>query len=319
MPYRRPSSLSPAPEAPVTAVPAPPAPDTADGAAEDTVQFTPERLKPHAKTRQRLKEEDPGSLAGVEQEARTHALRTINGLRMVAPAMRLALRQETDPDKQAECFTTLMTRAHAFAVEGCQRLKLDPTQDRNRWAIAMFERLFVTTFAEGEVPEGIPAALFDAALTAASPRGEDNIVPEPLEATALVRRGLVTGLGELIREQVRFNFFRPHAAEDLRTMAQLLVDDVEEIMAAHVQPLTPEHERQTLMAALLEEGGQLMAQAWHLEAQKAEAAFRTRSKDQMERWRRTTPEGLSLKQVQTAFRQQMARLGKLMREPRGRR
>lgn len=317
MPYRRPSSPAPAP-VPAEA-PAPP-PSTADQAGSDpTLRFSPDGLKPNAQTRERLREEDPGSLRTAEQESRARALRTINGLRMVAPALRQSVSQSEDPAKQAEYFLALMEKAKTFATQGCQHLDLDPTQDRNRWAIAMFERLFVTAFADGEVPEGVAPALFGAALAAAEPRGHDNIIPEQLEATALVRQGVIRGMGGVVRAQMNFSFFRPHPDEDLHRLAQLLIDCVERIMAEHVQPLTGEHERQTMMAALLEEGGEVMALAWNAEAAKAREALRGRPKEMMERWRRANPEGLPLEPVENHFRQQMARLSKLMKEPKGRR
>jgi hypothetical protein len=292
---------------------------TLDPGAETGVDYSPVKLSQDAKAKERLIKQDPGSLAQVEQLARSHALRTLNGLRVIAPVLRQAFESASTPEKQAANFTISMNRARAFALQGCQYLDLDSTLDKNRWAVAMFERAFIVAFAEGDVPENVAEALFKSALAQADPRGQDSIVPDRKEDSTVVRQALIAGLSQVVCEQARFGFFRPDAGADIQLLGQLLVDSAEQVLDAHVLPMTADLERQSMLAALIEEGGRLMAQAWRLEAVKAQASMKSRTKDQMQRWATVNPHGLPLDHVMLSFRQQMAVLSKLMKVPRPRR
>lgn len=317
MPFNHAPAASSGTSAPAEPVSSPRAEDpSADGVA-----FSADRLRRDAKARDGVKNQDPGSLAQVEQQARAHLLRTLNGLRVIAPALRQAVDSASDEQQQAERFTTIMSRARDFALQGCAYVDLDPTLDMNRWALAMFERAFITAFAQGEVPEQVGEALFRSALDQAGERGQDSIVPDREEDTTVIRKALVRGLSHLIIEQSQFDFFRPDPAADIQAMAQLLTDSAEQVMVSHVQPLTADLERQSLLAGLVEEGGRLLAQAWRQEAVKAKASMRSSlpSKDAMERWKRANTTGLPLDNVIKVFRLQMARLSQLMKVPRPRR
>lgn len=283
------------------------------------VAYSADALHQDRKARDRLKQQDPGAVDQHEQLARTHALRTLNGLRMIAPALREALQAGSAQEAQAERLVDLIKQAHAFAVQGCAYLDLDPELDKNRWAVAMLERLYTTTFADQPPTVPVAEAVYKAALKVAADRGEDRVVPPVLEETALVRQALVRGMGPVLREQAAFPFFRPDAAADIDWAAQLLVDACEQVMAEHVLPMTGDSERQTMLASLLEEGGQLLAQAWRTEADLAKASVRSRSKEQMTRFLQANPAGLPLDRVAHNFRQQMARLSRLMKVPRPRR
>lgn len=285
----------------------------------DGVEYSSAALRQDSKARDRLKQQDPGSLDQHEQLARTHALRTLNGLRMIAPALREALTAATSQEAQVAHLVELVKSAHAFAVQGCQYLDLDPTLEKNRWAVAMLERVFTTTFADQPPSLPVAEAVYKLALEAAAERGEERVVPPTLEESTLVRQALVRGMGPLLREQSAFAFFRPDPAADIEWAAQLLVDACEQVMAEHVLPLTADSERQTMLASLIEEGGRLLAQAWHVEAELAQQSVRSRSKEQMARFLQANPAGLPLDRVAQNFRQQMARLSRLMKVPRPRR
>lgn len=297
----------------------PSAPAAEEGAPADGVAYSASALRQDGKARSKLAQQDPGALAQHEQLARTHALRTLNGLRMIAPALREAVSGAANQEEQSARFVELIRTAHAFAVRGCQYLDLDPALDKNRWAVAMLERLYTTTFADRAPEASIAESLYKLAIEAAAERGEDRVVPPVVEDTTLVRQALVRGMGPVVREQVAFPFFRPDAAADIDWAAQLLMDACEQVMAEHVLPLTGDSERQTMLASLLEEGGLLLAQAWRLEAELAKASVRSRSKEQMTRFLQANPSGLPLDRVAQAFRQQMARMSRLMKVPRPRR
>lgn len=305
----------PKPSAPAPAVPAPSEP--APGG--EGVVYAASKLSQDKSARDRLKHQDPGALAQTEQLARTHALRTLNGLRVIAPALRQAIEGDQIPEQQAERFTHTMNKAREFALQGCTYLDLDSTLDKNRWAIAMFERAFIVAFAQDEIPQSVHEAIFRAALIQAGERGQDSIVPDRQEDSTVVRQALVTGMSQVVCEQAKFSFFRPDPAADIEALAQLLVDSAEQVLDTHVQPMTADLERQSMLAALIDEGGRLMAQAWRLEAVKAHASMKARTKDQMARWAQVNPAGLPLDHVMLSFRQQMARLSQLMKVPRPRR
>lgn len=283
------------------------------------VTFAQDKLHRNASVRDKLKKQDPGSLAQAEQLARAHALRTLNGLRVIAPALRQALEGALTAEQQAEQFTATMGRARSFANQGCAYMDLDATLDKNRWAVAMFERAFIAAFAEGKVPDSVGEALFRVALEQAGERGQESIVPDHKEDSTVIRQALIMGLSHVICEQARFNFFRPDPAADVEMLAQLLIDSAEQVLDAHVQPMTADLERQSMLSALIEEGGRLMAQAWKLEAIKAQVPTKSRSRDEMARWMKLNPTGLPLDHVMLSFRQQMARLSQLMKVPRTRR
>jgi hypothetical protein len=280
--------------------------------------YTEAGLRQDQGKRKRMTQVDPGQVASAEQMARQAALRTLNGLRVIAPALRYAVGTGRTAEAQATAFADFMAKARAFAVAGATALDLEPDNDRNRWAIGMLERAYMEASPKAPLTEGLGQALLQAALAAASERGQDSQVPEPLSDPTALRVALVRGMTPVIVAQQAFNFGRPHLDDDLADVAQRLIDGAMAVLAEQVDPMTADHERQTMVMALIEEGGRLMAQAWETEARIANSLFTQRGVNR-DAWRRANPGGFPLTAVYDRFRQQMATFSKLLKTLRPRR
>lgn len=285
--------------------------------AGDGVMYDAAALHQDATVVNRKLRQDPAKFASDEKQARQHVLRTLNGLRVIAPALSQALAGEGDEAAQSARFTAIMAGAREFAEAAAQDLELDPTQDRNRWAIGMLERAYMELSGGTEVT--MAPQLRQAALEAAAKSGQESQVPEALGEVSTITLALIKAMPPVARAQARFSFYRPDPGQDLRDMAQLVLDAGTQVLQTIVDPVTPAHERQKLLVALVEEGGRLLADSWDHMAKIALRMMKVRTQAELEVWRRAKPEGLPLAQVEGRFRQQMATLGQLIKAPRKRR
>lgn len=278
---------------------------------EAGISYDASVMQQDAKLARQRNRQDPAHLAQEEKIHRQTVLRTLNALRVIAPALRQAVNQGETEEAQSALFVKTLGAAREFAEEVAQTMDLDPSQERNRWAVGMLERAYMEA-GEGQ-PLAWGKALQKVSLQAAEERGQESQVPAFLDDQNAALLALVRALPPVIRAQAEFNYFRPDAQQDLLQMGQLIVDVATQLTLRTVDPLTPSHDRQVLFVALVEEGGRVLADSWNHLAKVAQRMARGRTQAEMESWRRAKPEGLPLEQVEARFRQQMATLGQLLK------
>ncbi len=283
------------------------------------VSYPAEVTQPSAAHHKKLARQDPGRISTATQRARQDALRTLNGLRIVAPALRVACANTSSQEDQVAAFTAMMANANAFAVSTCPSIGMDPSKETDRWAVGMLERAFIEAGAPQQLSTQSAQSLRTLAIASAKTVAMDGFTPDPDEtAASALRIGLVRGMGKVCAAHQRFDFLRNDADDDMATSAQHLVDQACAIVASRVNALAPASERRSLMLALVEEGGEIMAQCWDQEAALAIRAMKGRTREAIATWRHANPNGLPLTPVFDRFRRQMARLSKLLATPRPR-
>jgi hypothetical protein len=247
-----------------------------------------------------------------EDNARVAALRTMNAVRMLGPVLSKVAAEGGSDEDQAYRFSSLMEKTHGLAVDAALVLGFTPTDERDRWALNVLERTFADVLSKNlEEPSGRQVVRSLAA--AAKSRATDIPIYQDIGEDVSLTMARIQAMGPVLRAQAAFDFARPKD-QTIAEVLGCLDDEVVKAMEALVEPLAGAPERRTLFSVLSQEGGELMAEAWHHEAAKAIAALRKKTLAEREAWKKANPQGLPIETVLARFRQQMGRLVKLTRQ-----
>jgi hypothetical protein len=259
---------------------------------------------------QSLEAKDPGALETVEESARIRAMKQINAARIVAPALRAAISGEMEDDARVALFMSITQRSRLCAEGVLKVLGYDPSDRFQRWIVNGMERATVNLCVSGDVPS--PALLTAFANAIDSRRDQKQPWAEFSQDTACAL-ALARALAPVLAAQERFDFFRDKEADLERIRSSLLRTAAIGVQEA-CDPLTRTAERQTVFAVFIEEGGQMLADLWSRDTQRAQRAMQQQTKAQVEAWRKANPNGFPLETLFAAFEQQMARLIRLSKQ-----
>lgn len=293
---------------PVVSSPAvPPTPDTLVPESGPNLSF----LNPDRKALDELEAHNPQGVALAQEDARVKALRVMNAVRTLGPAIGAALALGGEDEQQAQRFVETMGLAHTLALDAASALDLDPTLNKNRWALNMLERVFVegltASMMQGRGPGHPGTSLARIVMQAATDRAMDKPEYHPLPTHLNVSLALMQAMGPVMFEQQAFDFHRDRD-EDLRSLAKLLMDKASEAVLELVDPLTREEDRATVFQVLVDEGGKALAGCWKLEGGKLQATLQQKSQLEIDKMLSARPNGFPLDTVLEQFEQQFRRL-----------
>lgn len=259
-----------------------------------------------------IERRQPSNFSRAENEARVKAVRSINAIRLLSPALRAALDAGPEEEAQVNRFTQLMDQANQSAAEAVVTLGLTPDKPRDRWAMNVLERVFVEALAGPPTHTPSPglARLVSVAGEARAVVNPDADKPS-LPLSPAIRLSLIKALMPVWRAQTEFDFFRQDQSADLHEAASRLLDQTLLAVKTLVDPLTADDERLSVFRAVLEESGTMLAHAWHTETVKARRVLEGRSAADLKRWRASNPSGFPLEKVWLEFETQMGRLVRL--------
>lgn len=304
--FVKPSAPAAPAQAPAAVAPTPVTEATAPVSGPD-LSF----LKPDRKALDELESHNPQGVGLAQEDARTKALRVMNAVRTLGPAIGAALALGGEDEQQAQRFVETMGLAHTLALDAAQALDLDPTLNKNRWALNMLERVFVegltASMVQGRGPGHPGTSLAAIVMKAALDRAMDKPEYHPLPAHLNVSLSLMQAMSPVMFEQQAFDFYRDRD-EDLRSLAGLLMEKAGEGVLELVDPLTREEDRATVFQVLVDEGGKALAGCWKLEATKLHATLQQKSQVEIDKLLSSRPNGFPLDNVLEQFEQQFRRL-----------
>lgn len=260
---------------------------------------------------------NPLALADHEEMARSKALKVMNTIRTLGPAINRALAHSDKDDEQAQYLITMTDLTQKMAKETAEVMGINHTYAGNRWMLNVLERTYMEALPDDMLQEGsIGVKMIKAIYQVASEREQeksDRDIKE-IPMTLSVQLALIKAMSPVLREQNKFDFFRNRDA-DIESISNIIMNSASEAVKESLDPLTKEEDRVIAYKVFVEEAGKSFADCWKLEADKVKEALSSKSAIEVETLLESRPDGLSIDKIITNFENQFRRLKSLTNLP----
>lgn len=260
---------------------------------------------------------NPLALADHEEVARSKALKVMNTIRTLGPAISKALAHSDKDDEQAQYLINMTDLTQKMAKETAEMMGVNHTYAGNRWMLNVLERTYMESLTDDMLQDGtIGPKMIKAVYQVASEREQeksDRDIKE-IPMTLSVQLALIKAMSPILREQNKFDFFRNRDA-DLERISNMIMNSASEALKETLDALTKEEDRVVAYKVFVEEAGKSFADCWKMEADKVREALNSKSAVEVETLLESRPDGLSIDKVITNFENQFRRLKALANLP----
>lgn len=260
---------------------------------------------------------NPLALADHEEMARSKALKVMNTIRTLGPAISRALAYSDKDDEQAQYLVSMTDLTQKMAKETAEVMGVNHTYAGNRWMLNVLERTYMESLPDEMLTEGsIGVKMIKAIYHVASEREQeksDRDIKE-IPITLSVQLALIKAMSPVLREQNKFDFFRNRDA-DIERISNLIMNSASDALKESLDALTKEEDRVVAYKVFVEEAGKSFADCWKMEAEKVKEALDSKSAIEVETLLESRPDGLSIDKIITNFENQFRRLKALANLP----
>lgn len=260
---------------------------------------------------------NPLALADHEEMARSKALKIMNTIRTLGPAISRALAHSDKDDEQAQHLITMTDLTQKMAKETAEVMGVNHTYAGNRWMLNVLERTYMEALPDDMLQEGsigvkMVKAIYQVASEREQEKSDRDIKEIPM--TLSVQLALIKAMSPILREQNKFDFFRNRDA-DLERISNMIMNSASEALKESLDALTKEEDRVVAYKVFVEEAGKSFADCWKMEAEKVNEALSSKSVVEVEALLESRPDGLSIDKIITNFENQFRRLKSLANLP----
>jgi len=253
---------------------------------------------------------NPLAVADYEESARDKALKIMNALRTLGPAVGRAFAYSDKEEEQVEYLIKMTSATHEMAKQMAEQMGVNHSTAGNRWMINVLERTFMEALPDSMIEDGkigsqMIQAIYDVAAEREQEKGTFNIKDVPMKLS--VQLAIVKAMSPVLKEQENFSFYR-NKDTDVSEFANIIMSSAAKAVEETLDPLAREEDRVVAYKVFLEEAGICLAYCWKEEAAKVKEALSLKSKPEVKALLDARPDGLSIDKVISNFEEQFRRL-----------
>lgn len=260
---------------------------------------------------------NPLAMSDYEEAARGKALKVMNTIRTLGPAIGRALAYSDKEDEQAQYLISMTGLTQKMARETAEVMGVNHSYIGNRWMLNVLERAFMEFLPEKMLEDGkIGVKMIEAIYQVAAEREQEKTDRDIKEIpmTISVQLALVKAMSPVLREQNEFDFFR-NRDSDIERISNMIMNSASEALKETLDVLTKEEDRVVAYKVFVEEAGKSFADCWRIEANKVKEAIQSKSVAEVQALLESRPDGLSIDKVINNFENQFRRLKSLANLP----
>lgn len=275
-----------------------------------TAEFINQDFKELAK----IDDENPLAIPQIEADARQRAIQIMNVIRLLSPAISVAMNEEKEDLAQAQLFNNIMNYSHQMALITGRLLGADDKNKFDKWIFNYLERVYSESVCSGKsLRKEINIELVKCIIKKADENKtyKEKFIPLPSDVS--LNMALLKAMTPVIVEQEKFSFFRDKE-KDKDVLVDMIYENCGEMVNDILDPLAKKEERITLFQILSEEAGKILANAWSIEAIKVQNDLSYKTEPEMEALHAAHPDGISLEKVIQRYKSQFRRLCSLSKQ-----
>lgn len=259
-------------------------------------------LQPDAVAMHQLGQTQEQNIPHIQMNARQVALRTMNALRTLSPAIRHAMATQSKSPEQAVLFTEMMQAARTSSNNTLSQLELDPLDRNNQWMVNVLDRVFIEAMTLPLPPAHEPLNIpqIQTLIAHTLHRGMEEQPFGALDDSIKVKTAIIQATRPILLAQMRYDFYRDRDA-DLQYSMEYLIKTVVDAIPEMIDPIAKMEDRVVFFQILLTEAAEGLAACWDAEAKKWEAERMNRSHAEWESILNANPSGLPTAPVFTQF------------------
>lgn len=224
------------------------------------------------------------------KSAHQYTLKTLNALKIVSPILTaLMYRPGVDGNTQevSESFRLLIKEISKASADVCEKLELDPNVEKNFWIRNVIEKHLAEYIKnqwidKGEIDTTDFIKNINNVVEFSKDVAEKN---EYVEFAALetLKIANIKAMNPILQEsQLHFDLYR-NLEEDLEPIMEKLFHVSKVATDKLADPYADSKSRAALFSIIIQEAGQLYANAWHTEAKRVKAVMDAYPKDKLEK------------------------------------
>lgn len=252
----------------------------------------------------------PMALEMAQEKGRAQALKVMNTIRSLGPAIGRAFEYSDKEEEQAEYFVKIMDAASNMAKLTANKMGVSGSIENNRWMLNVLERIFIESLNDemilkGNLGEKMAEEIFAVALERQQERSDFQFQDMPMKTS--VQLAILKGMTPVLAEQSKFDFYRDKDV-DLHVLTKLIMDRASSAVNEVLDPVSKEEDRVITFKVMVEEAGKILAQCWSSHAKKVIEALSEKSATEVKELLATRPDGFSIEGVIQNFENQFRRL-----------
>lgn len=252
----------------------------------------------------------PMALEMAQEKGRAQALKLMNTIRCLGPAVGRAFEYSEKEEEQAEYFVKIMEAASNMAKTTAAKMGVSGSVDNNRWMFNVLERMFIESLNDEMIQNGnvggkMAEQIFAVALERQQERSDFQFQDMPMKTS--VQLAILKGMTPVLSEQSKFDFYRDKDV-DMHTLTKLVIDRASSAVNEVLDPVSKEEDRVITFKVMVEEAGKIMAQCWASHAKKVMEALSEKTTTEVKELLATRPDGFSIDVAIQNFESQFRRL-----------
>ena len=271
-------------------------------------------IKQDFKELAKLDDENPMAIPQVEADARQRAIQIMNVIRLLSPAISVAMNEEKEDLEQVQLFNNIMNYSHQMALITGRLLGADEKNKFDKWIFNYLERIYSESVCSGKsIKKEINIELVKSIIKKADENKtyKEKFIPLPSDVSLNI--ALMKAMTPVVIEQEKFNFFRDKE-KDKDILVDMIYENCAEMVNEMLEPLAKEQERITLFQILAEISGSTLANAWSIEAKKIQHDLSYKTEPEMDALNAANPDGLSIENIINSYKSQFRRLCSLSKQ-----
>lgn len=253
-------------------------------------------------------EKAPRNIPLWENEAKIKTLQTMNAIRMLSPAIGIAIKEASEDQQQAEIFTEIMSRVNKLAVITGTIIGADDNNKYDKWIFNTLERVYSESMTTSDILFSDSAEKLAHAVVKA---GEDRVSDKEdfvqLPANMHMKIAIIKAMSPVMIEYNKFDFFR-NEEEDMEILSDLIFEKTSNAILELVDPFTKEQERVILFQILSELAGKFLSESWSLAAKILQEDLSNKTDREMDILKSANPKGFSIASVIEDFEENFRKL-----------
>lgn len=233
---------------------------------------------------------DPYGAEMTQKSIHQYTLKTLNALKIVSPII-CALMEKPGVDapneEMSESFRHLIKETSEIAEKFCEKMKIDPTKEKNFWIRNVIEKSFaeilrVQWTTTGQTNLSQITKLFDEVLKVAETSSETNSYEE-LSAISNVRTATFRAIMPILTEaQTNFDLYR-NLENDIEPITQKIFEVSSKAVDKLADDYADSADRAKLFYMITQEAGNLYAASWRAETKKIAEIMEKNTPEKLEK------------------------------------
>ena len=246
----------------------------------------------------------------IKEAARKKTLRTMNAVKIVMPIVSAIMQRpglEARPQEISQAFKTIVADVSYLSQSICQKIGIDPEEEKNYWIRNVFEKLIAELIKEewiknGKIETDKILICIDEVIKKEMPTPDKHKITD-LNFDPNLQISLIRSLLPIIQQaKLGFDLFRK-IDNDLEHIGKKIYDTAEQSLEKIIDEDASEIDKKQMMNVLLQSAGELYSVAWRVEAERVIHICENYkdNPDKLKKYLDKYPQGLPIEKLENDF------------------